>query len=147
MIWHVRRSTAADAPAALAIWRAATGESGHDFLSVEDRAAIDAEVAAMLPGLAYDLAAAEDGQPLAFMIAEGDTIDALFVAPAAQGRGIGRSMVERFAAGKPVVRLDVNEANVPARSFYEGIGFTITGRSERDGQGRPYPLLHLERRS
>ena len=147
MDWRIRPSTPEDAPAALAIWRSATGEAGHDFLSDSDRASIDGEVATMLPGLQYDLAVDGTGRPLAFVIGDADTIDALFVDPAAQGHGIGRAMVERFAAGKPVVRLDVNEANAPARQFYEHIGFAGTGRSERDGRGRPYPLLHMERAS
>ena len=28
-------------------------------------------------------------------------------------------------------------------TFYRRLGFAVTGRSERDDQGRPYPLLHL----
>ena len=32
-----------------------------------------------------------------------------------------------------------------ARAFYERVGFRVTGRSAKDGEGRPYPLLHLVR--
>jgi putative acetyltransferase len=39
--------------------------------------------------------------------------------------------------------VDVNEQNTKAVGFYERIGFKRTGRSRLDGQGRPYPLLHL----
>jgi putative acetyltransferase len=42
--------------------------------------------------------------------------------------------------------VDVNEQNDGAIGFYGHLGFEVTGRSEFDDQGRPYPLLHLRRR-
>lgn len=36
------------------------------------------------------------------------------------------------------------EQNSQALGFYQHIGFSIIGRSELDGQGKPYPLLHME---
>ena len=41
---------------------------------------------------------------------------------------------------------DVNEQNERAVGFYERMGFVRTGHSPRDGQGRPYPLIHLAHR-
>jgi putative acetyltransferase len=40
--------------------------------------------------------------------------------------------------------VDVNEQNEAATRFYEACGFVVTGRSELDEQGRPYPLLHMK---
>jgi putative acetyltransferase len=40
----------------------------------------------------------------------------------------------------------VNEQNRSALAFYEHLGFERTGRSPVDGQGRPYPLIHLRHR-
>ncbi|MGG2473877.1 acetyltransferase, partial [Rhizobium sp. BR5] len=31
--------------------------------------------------------------------------------------------------------------------FYRRLGFEPTGRSDLDGQGRPYPLVHLRFRA
>ncbi|MEQ9247207.1 MAG: GNAT family N-acetyltransferase, partial [Nitratireductor sp.] len=31
--------------------------------------------------------------------------------------------------------------------FYRKMGFAVTGRSPRDGDGRPYPLLHMSLRA
>ena len=39
--------------------------------------------------------------------------------------------------------VDVNEQNPQALAFYKRQGFRIVGRSAQDGQGMPYPLLHM----
>jgi putative acetyltransferase len=39
----------------------------------------------------------------------------------------------------------VNEQNPAAVGFYEALGFTVRGRSPVDGEGRPFPLLHMHR--
>jgi putative acetyltransferase len=145
MTINMRPGSPEDAPVALAIWRAATSGPGHDFLTPADRQAIDREVAAMFDTLDYQLVLDTNGRPVAFLIADGDFIDGLFVDPAAQGQGVGRAVIEQFMEGKPSVRLDVNEDNTQALGFYQRLGFQVRGRSEVDGQGRPYPLLHLER--
>lgn len=38
---------------------------------------------------------------------------------------------------------DVNERNPQARGFCERLGFRVRGRSGTDGQGCPYPILHM----
>ncbi|MNN83835.1 putative N-acetyltransferase YjaB [compost metagenome] len=40
-------------------------------------------------------------------------------------------------------QLDVNEQNAQALGFYLHQGFEVVGRSETDGMGQPYPLLHM----
>jgi putative acetyltransferase len=50
-----------------------------------------------------------------------------------------RDAIER----QGVRRVDVNEQNHQAFGFYQRFGFAVTGRSDTDGQGKPYPLLHL----
>jgi Acetyltransferases len=46
-----------------------------------------------------------------------------------------------------VCKVDVNEQNEQAIGFYKYLGFEIIGRSELDGVGKNYPILHMERRS
>jgi putative acetyltransferase len=41
-------------------------------------------------------------------------------------------------------KVDVNEQNPDAVGFYQHLGFNVIGRSPLDGQGNPFPLLHLE---
>ena len=43
-------------------------------------------------------------------------------------------------------QLDVNEQNPQAVGFYFKQGFEVIGRSEVDGMGQPYPLLHMRLR-
>jgi putative acetyltransferase len=40
--------------------------------------------------------------------------------------------------------MDVNEQNPKALGFYLKHGFKISGRSEVDGIGKPYPISHME---
>lgn len=139
----LRDAAPEDAPAALAIWRSAV-DATHGFLPPADRAAIEAEVAAFLPHAPMVLACAQDGAPLGFLIRHGAKVEALFVAAESHGRGVGTALLRhaREAAGE---RLEV-DANVQADNalpFYLARGFVETGRSARDGQGRPYPLVHL----
>lgn len=70
-------------------------------------------------------------------------MEALFVDPVCHGKGIGRSLVKAALAVAPNLTTDVNEQNIGALTFYEAFGFERTGRSELDGQGRHYPLIHL----
>ena len=70
-------------------------------------------------------------------------VDTLFVDPAFHRRGIGRALLDFTRRDYPCILLDVNEQNAAAACFYAHYGFTTIGRSELDGQGRAYPLLHL----
>jgi putative acetyltransferase len=71
----------------------------------------------------------------------------LFVDPGRHGEGTGRALL-RFAEERyGALDVDVNEQNPGACRFYEKCGFSRVGRSERDGEGLPYPLLHLHRPS
>lgn len=84
------------------------------------------------------------GQWGAFMGIDGEKLEMLFVHPAVQGNGLGRRLVEKAIHECGVRLVDVNEQNPKASGFYQRLGFSVTGRSETDGQGNPFPLLHLE---
>lgn len=138
----LRPSTPADGARVLQIWRDAV-DATHQFLSREDRLAINAEVAAFLPSAPLELAVDQDNQAIGFMLLDGSHMEALFVAPAHHGAGVGRRLVESALTRHPTLTTDVNEQNLAATAFYERLGFARYGRSERDGQGRAYPLVHL----
>nr|WP_132270332.1 acetyltransferase [Novosphingobium sp. PhB57] len=125
------------------IWRGAV-DATHHFLTPEDRLAIDEMVCGFLPHAPLWLAVDENDYPLAFMLIADRHMEALFVDPAWRGTGIGAALVQHGLRLHPKMTTDVNEQNDQAVRFYERMGFTQTGRSPIDGQGRPYPLIHLE---
>lgn len=58
----------------------------------------------------------------------GNEVGGLFVAPAAQGKGYGRALLEHAAAHKGELVLEVFEKNEKARGFYQHMGFEQTSK-------------------
>lgn len=127
------------------IWKAAV-EATHDFVTPEEIAGWEARMPTdFLPAVELTVAPDEEDRPLGFIGLDGETIEMLFVDPAAHGRGIGRDLVEHAARDHETLKVDVNEENMGAVAFYWKVGFSPAGRSELDSEGRPHPLLHLTR--
>ncbi|MDG3002682.1 acetyltransferase [Paludisphaera mucosa] len=133
----------ADHPRLVEIWEASV-RATHDFLS-------EAAIQVMKPLIlheylhAVDLAACEDsGRLVGFLGTAENRIEMLFVTPEVRGRGVGRRLVEHAVGRLGCDEVDVNEQNPQAVGFYIRMGFRVAGRSERDGQGNPFPLLHMK---
>lgn len=126
------------------VWRAAV-DATHDFLTPSDRDAIEAELLGFFPQVSLLLAVDSADTPLGFMFLHDGHLEALFIAPAHHGKGIGKALIHNVLAAYPNLTVDVNEQNSKALAFYEHLGFERIGRSALDGQGRPYPLIHLRR--
>jgi putative acetyltransferase len=125
------------------IWRAAV-DATHDFLTPEDRIAIDEEVQGFLPSTPLWVAVDESDRALGFMLLDDDRMEALFVDSAYRHQGVGRALVGHALQLQSAITTEVNEQNAQAVGFYEHLGFVRTGRSADDGQGRPYPLIHMQ---
>lgn len=138
----LRPSESRDASRILDIWSRAV-DATHDFLLPADRAAIGEEVKVFLPQAPLTLAVDGSDRPLGFMFLHEGHMEALFIDPDQHGKGIGKALVQRALALHPALTTDVNEQNAGAMGFYRQLGFEPTGRSDLDGQGRPYPLVHL----
>ncbi|CEJ11819.1 putative N-acetyltransferase YjaB [bacterium YEK0313] len=139
----IRPCRAGEGERAVEIWRSAV-DATHDFLLPEDRRALDELVCGFLPHAPLWFAADANDHPLAFMLVDNGHMEALFVDPAYRGMGIGAALVRHGLALHPGMTTDVNEQNGQAVRFYEKMGFRRTGRAPLDGQGRPYPLIHLK---
>jgi putative acetyltransferase len=139
---ELRPSTSADVPRLFEIWRGAVLAT-HHFLSPDDFAEIERLVRDDYLPAAQFTVAADGGRVLGFMGLTAAHVDALFVDPAAHGRGVGRALIEAARRERGPLTVDVNAQNASGAGFYEKMGFRQTGRSETDDAGRPYPILHL----
>lgn len=138
----LRPSRPEDGDRVVAIWAAAV-DATHDFLNPEDRAALGREVEDFLPAAPLMLAIDDRDRPLGFMLIVGNHMEALFIDPEHRGAGVGAMLIDYALAVHPVLTTDVNEQNGQAVGFYEHMGFERIGWSATDGQGRPYPVIHL----
>ena len=74
-----------------------------------------------------------------------ENIEMLFVAPEFFNQGIGSHILQYAIENQQAKKVDVNEQNPAAVGFYQHLGFRIVARSPLDGQGQPFPLLHMQR--
>lgn len=121
----------------------------HDFLKPEDFIDLsDILRRAYFPDADLIVAKDESGTLVGFMGMSETMIDALFLHPDVFRQGLGRRFIDEAQArvGEQALRVDVNEQNPGSSAFYRQCGFEVIGRSDLDDQGRPYPLLHLERK-
>ena len=94
---------------------------------------------------AVDLRVAKNnnGDIVGFICVPDGNIEMLFIDPGVRGQGIGALLTHNAIQNQQASKVDVNEQNPQALGFYQHIGFNVIGRSEKDGQGKPYPILHL----
>ncbi len=143
-ITDVSRSRDNFIPELLTVWEDSV-RSSHDFLSEQDIENLKPTVASALravPRLCCLFHGKEHGV-IGFMGVDGGMLEMLFLASAWRGRGYGKKMISYAIDILNVSRVDVNEQNPHARRFYERAGFSVYARSELDGQGNPFPVLHM----
>lgn len=141
---HITIVTSDDFARVLEVWEASV-RATHDFLSEEEiellKPLVHETCVTRMP--LYSLRD-ENLEVIGFMGVDAPKIEALFVDPRWRGKGVGRKLVE-FAINELDVELvDVNEQNKQAIGFYQHLGFEVAHRSELDGFGKPFPLLHLK---
>jgi putative acetyltransferase len=81
---------------------------------------------------------------VAFLGVAANNLEMLFIHPSARGIGIGKKLLQFSIQELKVNKVDVNEQNQQAVGFYTRLGFEIIGRSDTDGLGKPFPILHME---
>jgi putative acetyltransferase len=143
----IRLAQPTDRERMLELWERAV-RATHDFLEEADIVGLRPAVEEVLRSDALQWWVVEFAEGVAgFLGVVHNSIEALFIDPAHHRRGVGRRLVEyaqALAPNEPLV-VDVNEGNASAIRFYEAVGFEIAGRSPTDGDGRPFPLLHMRR--
>ena len=139
----IRRYRESDREALTDVWLRSV-KATHHFLSEED-------IAGFLPFVRREawiemetwILESNDGKFAGFMSLVRDKIEGLFIAPEYLHQGLGTRLVNHAKQTNRGLTVDVNEQNEVACAFYRACGFTPFGRSERDGQGKPFPLIHM----
>ncbi|MFX0546776.1 GNAT family N-acetyltransferase [Roseovarius sp. S1116L3] len=81
--------------------------------------------------------------PAAFIARDGARVHALYVHPRAQGRGLGRALLDDAKRAAPKLELWVAEANQTARAFYTAQGFAETRRSDGADNDERLPDIQM----
>lgn len=130
-------------PRLLEIWESAV-RATHGFLEPEDFDYYHSKLPDYLVRVHLFGYIEPDGRILGFAGVSGDELVMLFVDDAFRGKGVGRQLLE-CVISEGVRTVEVNEQNAPALGFYEHAGFRIVSRKPFDSEGKPYPILRLER--
>lgn len=83
----------------------------------------------------------QDGQVAGFISLVGERVCALFVAPEAQGKGIGKALLEHAKVLKGRLSLKVYRDNKKATLFYEKSGFRVAGEEVDEYTGHLHILM------
>ena len=127
------------------VWEASV-RATHDFLSESDIQFFKPMVLPGLLSLEHLLCVRDlDGRLVGFVGVSTGKMEALFVHPCCRHAGVGRRLTRHAVVELGATKVDVNEQNQQAVGFYRRLGFEIESRSEVDGMGKPFPLLHLRK--
>ncbi|WP_282807160.1 acetyltransferase [Hafnia alvei] len=125
------------------IWEASVRDT-HFFLTESDITELRPLLLnSYLPNLPVFLARDETGATHGFIGVDENRIEMLFIDAASRGKGVGKQLLAYAIEKLHANEVDVNEQNPQGVGFYKHMGFVQTGRSEVDGQGKPFPLLHM----
>ncbi|MCE9673948.1 GNAT family N-acetyltransferase [Myxococcus stipitatus] len=139
---HLTHISNADRQRLVEVWEGAV-RATHHFLSEEDIQFFKPLVRdTYLDSVQLTCLRDSEGRISGFIGIADDKVEMLFVDPAQHGQGIGRALLEH-AVAQGARAVDVNEQNPRAVGFYLRMGFVQQGRSEVDGSGKPFPILHL----
>lgn len=142
MSHYIRLAHAEDYPRIMEVWESSVLAT-HDFLSKEDFMYFKEVIPRdYLPNLEVYLI--EDDQEVKGFaaVAEGN-LEMLFIHNDTRGKGYGKELYTFMKEKTGLTKVDVNEQNPQAIGFYEKMGFRQIGRSEKDGSGKEYPMIHM----
>lgn len=135
-----------DYEALTAVWYASV-RATHDFLTEVDMEYYRRRIPRdYMPHVELYAIRDERGRWASFIGISSDMIEMLFVHPDEMGRGHGSRLLQFAVEEKGLCKVDVNEQNKRALEFYQKHGFSVVGRDATDGEGKPYPILHMEKK-
>ncbi|ANZ33841.1 GNAT family N-acetyltransferase [Staphylococcus carnosus] len=131
-----------DYPEALDIWEQSVTAT-HDFLKEKDRLELKIEIPNYFKMVEAYLWF--DGQEVVGFSGTNDqNLEMLFIKPEFFNNGYGTEIIRYLIQENKIQYVDVNKDNRTALNFYIKNGFKIYSESQKDDQGRDYPILHLK---
>jgi putative acetyltransferase len=138
----IEKATTEDYPGLMKVWESAV-KATHHFLKPEDFAYYKKMgPTKYLPAIDLHVLRIES-TIIGFIGVSGNHLELLFIDADSRGKGYGKFLLNYAIRSLSIITLDVNEQNTQALGFYEKAGFSIAGRSEKDAEGKDYPILHL----
>ncbi len=142
MSHSIRIAKSEDYARIMEIWESAV-KATHHFLAEEDfnyfKEAIPRDY---LPNLEVYVII-ENEKPQGFASVSEGNLEMLFIHNDMRGKGLGKALYQFMKEKTGLIKVDVNEQNPHAIGFYEKLGFKQVGRSEKDGSGKDYPIIHM----
>lgn len=132
-------------PILIDIWVSAV-QATHHFLSEEDYKFYKKHVPIYFNHVSLFAYKNDAGDIKGFIGVADGNIEMLFVDNESRGSGIGKILLNYAVNDLDSRHVDVNEQNKQALEFYRKQGFVEIARSEYDGEGLNYPILHLMKR-
>lgn len=139
----ITTATEKDYPVIIELWEQAV-RATHLFLPEDYLQHIKRLLPSILPTVQLFINQDEDENITGFLGVAEKKIEMLFIRPLSRGQGVGKQLTQFAIHELKSDKVDVNEQNSQAVGFYQRLGFVITGRSETDGLGKPFPLLLME---
>ncbi|MCG3461892.1 acetyltransferase [Xenorhabdus bovienii] len=140
----IKQATETDFAILIQIWEASV-RATHDFLPetiIEELRPLILND--YLPNLIIYKAVNDQHIIEGFVAVDQQRVEMLFISPQVRGKGIGKMLLAFAMTELQINELDVNEQNEQGVGFYKHMGFQVFARSEVDGQGNPFPLLHMK---
>ena len=126
----------------LKIWERFVVET-HDFLKKEDRMQLKNELPIYLKYVEAYLWFNEK-EAIDFSGINEKNLEMLFIDPKHFNKGYGTTILQSLIQEDKIQYVDVNKDNQYALKFYNKNGFKQYNESQKDNQGRDYPVLHLK---
>ena len=127
----------------ISVWEISV-RATHDFVSPKD---ID-YFKEIVKGIDFNsfpvYCLVSEDKVLGFIGVEDSTIEMLFLDPNFIGQGLGKKLMNFALSELKADKVNVNEQNTNAVTFYVKFGFVTYERTEKDPEGKDYPILKMK---
>ena len=136
----IRDYRAADIDQILAIWLSASIKA-HDFIESEFWKSKVSEMRDVYIPASETLVYEAEGEIVGFYSLYENNLAAIFVAPNAQGKGVGTVLLDDAKSRRKNLQLTVYKDNIASIKFYEKHGFTLMGEQIDEHTGHPELIM------